>query len=120
MENRKIIFYSSTGPDSDDGAWRAFRYAQRAADASVTAEIVLVGPATGLMRRDARDRLEGKVKDSVDAVLAMEVPIWLSPGCAEYRGVTDVDLKETGAELREMGEMFRDIAAGAQLFPCDS
>jgi predicted peroxiredoxin len=120
MDKRKIIFYSSTGPDADDGAWRAFRYAERAANADVEAEIVLVGPATGLMRRDARNRLEGKVRDSVDAVLAMDVPIWLSPGCAEYRGVTDVDLKETGAAVREMGEMFQDIAAGAQLFPCDS
>lgn len=119
MEARKLIFYSSTGPDVDAQAWRAFRYAERALNSSVQAEIVLVGPATGLMRRDARDRLDGPLKESVRAIFEAEVPVWLSPGCAEYRGVTEVDLKETGAQLRDMGEMFRDMAAGAQVFHCD-
>ncbi len=119
MADRKLIFFASLGPDNDDLSWRPFRYASMAADVGVTVEIQLVGPATGLMRSDARDRLTGRMKDAFERIRALEVPIWLTPGCAEHRGVSEIDLKETGAQLRELGAMFGEVAAGAQLVPCD-
>lgn len=120
MVDRKLIFFSSSlGPDNDDAAWRVFRYAGQAADAGLAVEIVLAGPPTGLIRRDARDRLTGSIKEQVEHVFDLAVPIWLSPGCAQHRGVSDVDLKETGAQTRQIVDMFTDVAAGAQLVPCD-
>jgi len=119
VADRTLIFFSSLGPDNDDSSWRPFRYAVMAAEAGASVEIQLVGPATGLMRGDARGRLTGRMKDAFEQILALDVPIWLTPGCAEHRGVTDVDLKETGAQPRELGAMFGEVAAGAQLVPCD-
>lgn len=78
--SRKLILYSTVGPDHDAGAWAAFRLAQRAAEASLDAEIFLAGPATGLIRRQVRDRLEGRPRESLEAVLAAGVPISVAPG----------------------------------------
>lgn len=78
--SRKLIFYSTVGPDHDAGAWAAFRLAQRAAEASLDAEIFLAGPATGLLRRGVRDQLEGRPKESLEAVLAARIPISVAPG----------------------------------------
>lgn len=119
MGASKIIFYSTIGPDGDDRAWRVFRYAERSIGAGVETEIMLMGPATGLLRADSRQRLEGDTKDTFEAVLAEQIPIWVGTGCSEYRGVTDVELKEVGAQRREQAELFKDMAAGAQLFSCD-
>ncbi|HEV2068553.1 MAG TPA: hypothetical protein VGR26_02025 [Acidimicrobiales bacterium] len=77
---RKLIFYSTVGPDHDAGAWAPFRLAQRAAEAALDTEIYLAGPATGLIRRDVRDRLEGRPKESLEAVLSAGVPISVAPG----------------------------------------
>lgn len=80
MARRKLVFYSTAGPDRDDAAWRPFVFARRAAERSLDCDIVLAGPATGLMRQDARQRLEGRSLAAYEAVRAVGVPIWLSPG----------------------------------------
>lgn len=79
-EQRKLIFYSTVGPDRDNGAWMPFTMAKRAVDASLDAEIFLAGPATGLLRKEVRDRQEGRQKDALDAVLEAKIPIHYSPG----------------------------------------
>lgn len=79
-ELRKLIFYSTVGPDRDNDAWGAFRMAQRAINASLDCEIFLAGPATGLMRKSVRDGLEGRPKDALETVLAAKIPIHFSPG----------------------------------------
>jgi predicted peroxiredoxin len=112
---RKLILYSTATPDNDDGAWGVFSMARRAADASLDVEIVLAGPATGLLRRQVRDRLTGRPQESLKAVLDAGVPIWVSPGCAEFRGVALSDLEETGARPREIGAMLVEVAEGAAL-----
>lgn len=71
---------STVGPDHDAGAWAAFRLAQRAAEASLDAEIFLAGPATGLLRRTVREQLDGRPKESLEAVLAAGIPILVAPG----------------------------------------
>jgi predicted peroxiredoxin len=76
----KLIFYSTVSPDRDDEAWGAFSLARRAAQAGLEAEIFLAGPATGLVRRQVRDRVDGRAKASLDAVLEAKVPISLAPG----------------------------------------
>lgn len=119
MVMAKLVLYSTTGPDRDDDAWAAFSLAARSLNAGLDVEIQLSGAATGLMRADARQRLEGRTRKRVDQVLAAGVPIWLNPGCAEYRGVTDLDLQETGARLRDVTDMLRDIASGAQMVNCN-
>lgn len=80
MSQRKLIFYSTAGPDADNAAWRAIAMAGRAVRKGLDCEVVLAGPATGLMRRDARGRLEGRQLEAFEAVQAAGVPIWLSPG----------------------------------------
>lgn len=80
MSERKLIFYSTTGPDADNAAWRAITMAARAVTKGLACEVVLAGPATGIMRRDARERLEGRQLDAFESIKAAGVPIWLSPG----------------------------------------
>lgn len=77
---RKIIFYSTIGPDRNDAAWTPFRLARVAAEADLDVEIFLSGPATGLMRRHVRDGLEGRPQESLKFVLDAGVPIRVSPG----------------------------------------
>ena len=76
----KLIFYSTVSPDRDDEAWGAFNLARRAVDASLEAEIFLAGPATGLLRNEVRQRIEGRPRDALQAVLDAKVPIWVAPG----------------------------------------
>ena len=76
----KLIFYSTVSPDRDDDAWGAFSLARRAAQAGLEAEIFLAGPATGLVRRQVRDRIDGRPRASLDAVLEAKVPISVAPG----------------------------------------
>lgn len=80
MSGRTLVFYSTVGPDEDDAAWAPFTFARRALDAALGCEIVLAGPATGLMRSEVRARLEGRPSASYEQVRAAGVPIWLSPG----------------------------------------
>lgn len=80
MPGRKLVFYSTVGPDQDDAAWRPFTFAGRALDADLECEIILAGAATGLMRSEVRRRLEGRPAESYERVRAAGVPIWLSPG----------------------------------------
>lgn len=80
MSKRKLIFYSTAGPDSDAAAWRVMTMASRAVKQDLECEVVLAGPATGIMRRDARDRLEGRQLAAFQTVKDAGIPIWLSPG----------------------------------------
>lgn len=79
-ESRKLIFYSTVGPDRDNAAWTPFTLAKRAVDASLEVEIFLAGPATGLLRHAVRIGQEGRQKEALDAVIAAKVPIHFSPG----------------------------------------
>lgn len=112
---RKLILYCTATPDDDAGAWSSFNMARRAADAGLEVEIVLAGPATGLLRRQVRDRLTGRPQETLKAVLDAGVPIWVTPGCAEFRGVALSDFEETGAKPRDLSLMLIDIAEGAAL-----
>lgn len=78
--NRKLIFYTTLSPDLDEGAWGAFNLARRAIDEGLEAEIFLAGPATGLVRRQVRERIDGRPKEHLDAVLAAGVRIRVAPG----------------------------------------
>ena len=79
-EPRKLIFYSTIGPDHDNAAWTPFTFAKRAIDAGLEAEIFLAGPATGLLREASRVGIEGRQKAAYDTVVESEVPIYFSPG----------------------------------------
>ena len=79
-EPRKLIFYSTIGPDRDNGAWTPFTFAKRAIDANLEAEIFLAGPATGLLRQASRAGIEGRQKAALDAVVEAKIPIYFSPG----------------------------------------
>ena len=79
-EPRKLIFYSTIGRDRDNAAWTPFTFAKRAIDASLEAEIFLAGPATGLLRHEVRNRVEGRQKAALDTVLDAKIPIYFSPG----------------------------------------
>jgi len=57
-----------------------FSLARRAAEASLEVEIYLAGAATGLMRRDVRDGIEGRPRETLQAVLDAKVPISIAPG----------------------------------------
>lgn len=76
----KIIFYSTVSPDRDDEAWGAFSLARRAVQAGLETEIFLAGPATGLVRRQVRDRVDGRARENLQAVLDGKVPISVAPG----------------------------------------
>lgn len=76
----KLIFYSTLSPDHDDNAWGAFSLARRAVQADLETEIFLAGPATGLVRRQVRERIDGRAKDNLQVVLDAKVPIWVAPG----------------------------------------
>jgi predicted peroxiredoxin len=76
----KLIFYSTVSPDRDDEAWGAFSLARRAVQASLETEIFLAGPATGLVRRQVRERVDGRARDNLRAVVEAKVPIWVAPG----------------------------------------
>ncbi len=79
-ELRKLIFYSTIGPDRDNAAWTPFTMAKRALDAGLPCEIFLAGPATGLLRHASRVGQEGRQKEALEAVLGAKVPIHFSPG----------------------------------------
>jgi predicted peroxiredoxin len=76
----KIIFYSTVSPDRDDEAWGAFSLARRAVQAGLECEIFLAGPATGLVRKAVRERIDGRPRDNLQAVLDGKVPISVAPG----------------------------------------
>ena len=76
----KMIFYSTVSPDRDDEAWGAFSLARRAVQAGLECEIVLAGPATGLVRRQVRERIDGRPRDNLQAVIDGKVPIFVAPG----------------------------------------
>jgi predicted peroxiredoxin len=76
----KLIFYSTVSPDRDDEAWGAFSLARRAVQAGLEAEIFLAGPATGLLRKHVRDRIEGRPLANLQAVIEGKVPIYVAPG----------------------------------------
>jgi len=79
-ELRKLIFYSTVGPDRDNGAWTPFTLAKRALDAGLECEIFLAGPATGLLRHASRIGQEGRQKEALETALAARIPIFFSPG----------------------------------------
>ena len=79
-ELRKLIFYSTVGPDNDNGAWTPFTMAKRAIDAGLECEVFLAGPATGLLRHASRIGQEGRQKEALEAVIEAKIPIWYSPG----------------------------------------
>lgn len=79
-ELRKLIFYSTVGPDRDNSAWTPFTLAKRAIDANLETEIFLAGPATGLLRNASRVGQEGRQKEALETVLAAKIPIYFSPG----------------------------------------
>jgi predicted peroxiredoxin len=79
-ELRKLIFYSTVGPDRDNNAWQPFTMAKRALDAGLDCEIFLAGPATGLMRKAVRDGQEGRQREALQAVIDAKVLIRFSPG----------------------------------------
>ncbi len=76
----KLIFFSTITPDADAKAWMAFTLARRAVEAGLESEIFLSGAATGLARRQVRDRIEGRQAEALKVVLDAQVPISLSPG----------------------------------------
>ena len=76
----KIIFYSPVSPDRDAEAWGAFSLARRAVHAGLETEIFLAGPATGLLRKQVRDRIDGRARDNLHAVIDGKVPISVAPG----------------------------------------
>ena len=76
----KIIFYSTVSPDRDDEAWGAFSLARRAVQAGLECEIFLAGPATGLLPKQVRERIDGKPRDNLQAVVDGKVPISVAPG----------------------------------------
>ena len=76
----KIIFYTTVSPDRDDEAWGAFGLARRAVQAGLESEIFLAGPATGLLRKQVRDRIDGRARDYLQAVIDGKVPISVAPG----------------------------------------
>ena len=80
QELRKLIFYSTVGPDRDNNAWQAFTMAKRAIDAGLDCEIFLAGPATGLMRKAVRDGQEGRPLAALQTVIEAKIPIRFSPG----------------------------------------
>lgn len=80
QELRKLIFYSTVGPDRDNSAWQPFTMAKRALDASLDCEIFLAGPATGLLRKAVREGQEGRQKEALQAVLDAKILIRFSPG----------------------------------------
>jgi predicted peroxiredoxin len=112
---RKLIMYATAGPDNDLSAWAPFNMALRAANAGLEVEIVLAGPATGLLRRQVRDRLTGRPQETLKALQDAGVPIWVTPGCAEFRGVALTDFDETGARPRDLEAMLVEVAEGAAL-----
>lgn len=79
-ELRKLIFYSTVGPDRDNAAWTPFTLAKRAIDADLEAEIFLAGPATGMLRHSVRISPEGRQKEALDTVIQAKIPIYFSPG----------------------------------------
>ena len=79
-EQRKLIFYSTVGPDHDNSAWTPFTLARRAIDAGLEAEVFLAGPATGLLRRAVRTGQEGRQKEALETVIGARIPIYFSPG----------------------------------------
>ncbi len=79
-ELRKLIFYSTVGPDRDNSAWQPFTMAKRALDADLDVEIFLAGPATGLLRKAVRDGQEGRPREALQAVIDAKVLIRFSPG----------------------------------------
>jgi predicted peroxiredoxin len=79
-ELRKLVFYSTIGPDRDNAAWTPFTMAKRAIDAGLECEIFLAGPATGLLRHASRIGQEGRQKAALDTVLEAKIPIWFAPG----------------------------------------
>ena len=79
-EMRKLIFYSTIGPDRDNAAWTPFTMAKRALDGGLECEIFLAGPATGLLRHASRAGLEGRQKDALAVVTDAKIPIWFAPG----------------------------------------
>ena len=79
-ELRKLIFYSTVGPDHDNAAWTPFTLAKRAIDADLDVEIFLAGPATGLLRRASRIGQEGRQKEALETVIGAKIPIYFSPG----------------------------------------
>ena len=48
--------------------------------AGLEAEIFLAGPATGLLRRQVRDRIDGRARENLQAVIDGQVPISVAPG----------------------------------------
>ena len=79
-EPRKLIFYSTVGPDRDNAAWTPFTMAKRALDAGLECEIFLAGPATGLLRHASRIGQEGRQKEALETVIEAKIPIHFSPG----------------------------------------
>jgi hypothetical protein len=112
---RKLLFYSTIGPDRDEAAWAPFNLAAHALTASLESEILLAGPATGLMRHEVRERLEGRPAAALARVLDAHVPISVAPGCAKFRGVSSADMAETGARYRTVEEVLVEVAEGAQM-----
>lgn len=112
---RKIIFFSMAGPDNDDSAWMPFSFARHAVEGDLECEVFLAGPASGLMRKQVRDTMAARPLESFTITREAKVPISVSPGCATRRGVTSSDLEEVGATPRQMSDMLREVAMGAQL-----
>ncbi len=105
------------GPDHDAGAWAVLRLAQRAAKASLDAEIFLAGPATGLLDRTVREQLDVGPRSHSRRSWPPAYPSRWRRAEPLPGACPGSDKEETRARPREVGDMVRECDVARSTTP---
>ena len=97
----KLLVHLATGPENATRAALALLVAKTAAGDGHDVQVFLAGDAVQLARRETAEAVQGagtgNVAEHWDALLAAEVPIFLSGMSSKARGVESI----AGAELAQ-------------------
>lgn len=98
-----LLVHITHGPDAPTRAALGFLVAKSAADAGHDVTVFCAGDAAYLLKDAVIEHTKGigtgALSDSLPAVVEQGVPIYVSGGSSNARGVTEADLVAKGAQF---------------------
>lgn len=110
-DSMKILVHITHGPEAPTRAALGFHVAKAALDEGHAVTVFLAGDAVQLVRQGTLDQLKGlgtgDLRALFDALVAGNVPFYLSGGSSQARGLTQADLGELSVTFGSPADLVR-------------
>lgn len=107
----KILVHITHGPEAPTRAVLGFHVAKAAVDEGHDVAVFLAGDGVQLVRKGTVDQLSGlgtgTLRDLYDALVAANVPFYLSGGSSKARSLTEDDLEGLSVQFASPHELVR-------------